>query len=156
MNYVLLTENENVSIPISDSIKLWKHDSFDSKKKVVVLVTGWTTDIDADNEAASKLWDAYRIRGDSNFVLIDTARYVDTLYAWSAFNTQELGKGLGMGLAELVKVVPLEKIHIMGHSLGAHIVGAAGRQFQDETGQFLPRITGFDPAKVRSILYFTV
>jgi lipoprotein lipase len=40
----------------------------------------------------------------------------------------------------------------MGHSLGAHIVGAAGRQFQEETGKILPRITGFDPAKVRFLL----
>lgn len=147
MNYVLLTDKENVSISITESIKLWRHPLFDSKKNVVVLVTGWTTDIDADNEAASQLWKAYQSRGDSNFVLIDTARYVDTLYAWSAFNTQELGRGLGKGLAELVQVVPVEKIHIMGHSLGAHIVGAAGREFQEETDQILPRITGFDPAK---------
>lgn len=54
---------------------------------------------------------------------------------------------MGSGLAELEKVVPLNKIHLMGHSLGAHIAGAAGRQFQEETGKSLPRITGFDPAK---------
>lgn len=118
MNYVLLTEAENISIPILDSIKLWKHEKFDAKKKVVIMVTGWTTDIDAENDAAGALWKAYESRGDTNFILIDTARYVDTLYAWSAFNTQELGKGLGKGLAELIKVVPLEKIHVMGHSLG--------------------------------------
>lgn len=118
MNYVLLTDAENISIPIMESIKLWKHEKFDPKKQVVVLVTGWTTDIDEKNSAASALWAAYKARGDTNFVLIDTARYVDTLYAWSAFNTQELGTGLGKGLAELVKVVPLEKIHLMGHSLG--------------------------------------
>jgi hypothetical protein len=118
MNYVLFTESENISIPITESIKLWKHEKFDPKKSVVLMVTGWTTDIEAENEAAGVLGKAYRNRGDTNFILIDTARYVDTLYAWSAFNTQELGKGLGMGLAELIKVVPLEKIHLMGHSLG--------------------------------------
>jgi hypothetical protein len=36
----------------------------------------------------------------------------------------------------------------MGHSLGSHIAGQAGRTFEDETGKLLPRITGFDPAKV--------
>lgn len=118
MNYVLLTDNENISIPITDSIRLWRHQKFDASKKVVVMVTGWTTDIDDENTAASMLWDAYRTRGDTNFVLIDTARYVDTLYAWSAFNTAELGVGLGKGLAELINVVPLENIHVMGHSLG--------------------------------------
>lgn len=118
MNYVLLTDTENVSIPITESIKLWKHEKFDPSKKVVVMVTGWTTDIDEENTAASELWNAYKTRGDTNFVLIDTARYVDTLYTWSAFNTAELGVGLGKGLAELINVVPLEKIHVMGHSLG--------------------------------------
>lgn len=118
MNYVLLTEGENISIPITDSGKLWQHEKFDAKKKVVVMVTGWTTDIDSENTAASVLWAAYKERGDANFILVDTARYVDTLYAWSAFNTAELGMGLGKGLAELIKYVPLEHIHLMGHSLG--------------------------------------
>lgn len=118
MNYVLFTDTENISIPITESIKLWKHEKFDPKKNVVVMVTGWSTDIDEENAAASVLGGAYLKRGDTNFILIDTARYVDTLYAWSAFNTQDLGKGLGNGLAELANVVPLEKIHLMGHSLG--------------------------------------
>jgi hypothetical protein len=118
MNYVLLTENDNISVPITDSIKLWRHEKFDPKKNVVIMVTGWTSNIENENTAASELWKAYKSRGDTNFVLIDTAQYVDTLYAWSAFNTQELGKGLGKGIAELINVVPIEKIHLMGHSLG--------------------------------------
>lgn len=118
MNYVLLTDKENISIPITESGKLWQHEKFDPHKKVVVMVTGWTSDIDSENSAASALWQAYMARGDTNFVLIDTARYVDTLYAWSAFNTAELGAGLGKGLAELIKYVPLDNIHLMGHSLG--------------------------------------
>jgi pimeloyl-ACP methyl ester carboxylesterase len=47
-----------------------------------------------------------------------------------------------------LKVVPIENIHLMGHSLGAHIAGQAGRTFEEESGKLLPRITGFDPAKV--------
>lgn len=32
---------------------------------------------------------------------------------------------------------------------GAHIAGSAGKAFQESTsGKLLPRITGFDPAKV--------
>lgn len=82
------------------------------------MATGWTTDIDEENTAADELWKAYKSRGDTNFILIDSARYVDTLYAWSAFNTRELGKAVGEGIADLINYVPIENIHLMGHSLG--------------------------------------
>lgn len=118
MNYVLLTSTENISFPITEAAKLWNHEKFDTTKKVVIMVTGWNSDVNDENSAASSLWAAYKSRDDTNFVLIDTARYVDTLYAWSAFNTRELGVGLGKGLAELIKFVPLDYIHLMGHSLG--------------------------------------
>lgn len=37
---------------------------------------------------------------------------------------------------------------VIGHSLGAHIVGAAGRTFNELSGgQLIPRITGLDPAR---------
>lgn len=36
---------------------------------------------------------------------------------------------------------------LTGHSLGAHIMGNAGRTYQRLTGELLPRITGLDPAK---------
>lgn len=115
---MLLTESENISIPVTESVRLWAHEKFDPKKKVVVMVTGWTTDIKEENTAADELFKAYKSRGDNNFILIDTARYVDTLYAWSAFNTRQLGEAVGKGLAELINYVPLENIHLMGHSLG--------------------------------------
>jgi pancreatic lipase-related protein 2 len=83
MNYVLFTPSENVSIPLTESVQLWKHPKFDASKKVVIMVTGWNSNIEEENTAASVLGDAYMKRGDSNFVLVDTAQYVDTLYAWS-------------------------------------------------------------------------
>ncbi|XP_050091075.1 phospholipase A1-like [Anopheles aquasalis] len=146
MNYVLMTEDDNVTIPLLESDDLWSHDQFNKKFNTVILVTGWTSNINEPNRAIDTIFNAYKARGGYNFVVIDTAEYVDTLYTWSAFNTNDLGKGLADGLQGLIKYVPLEKIHLIGHSLGAHIVGAAGRQFQFLTNQSIPRITGLDPA----------
>lgn len=114
LNYVLLTGEDNVTFPLTNSIELWRHPSFDPKKKTVVLITGWTTDINETNTAVDLLSEAYQARGDTNFVFIDTARYVDTLYAWSAFNTQELGDAIGEGLALLAELIPNENIHVIG------------------------------------------
>lgn len=79
---------------------------------------------------------------------VDSAAFVDTLYTWSAFNTDAIGEKIGEALDILIRYsqYPLENIHLVGHSLGAHIVGAAGKTFYEKTGRLLPRITGLDPA----------
>lgn len=79
--------------------------------------------------------------------VVDAASFVDTLYSWSALNTEEIGFYISEGLAKLIEVVDVDRIHLIGHSLGAHIVGAAGRYLQQKTGKTVPRITGLDPAK---------
>lgn len=89
---------------------------------------------------------AYRTRGNYNFLALDPAKFIDTLYTWSAFNTEEIGEYVGYALAKLVEYVSLDKIHVIGHSLGAQISGAAARSFNQKTGKLLKRVTGLDPA----------
>lgn len=77
---------------------------------------------------------------------MNTSNFIQTLYTWSAFNTEEVGRFVAQGIEKLAVAVPLENIHLVGHSLGAHIVGSAGRHFTINTNETLPRITGLDPA----------
>lgn len=44
-----------------------------------------------------------------------------------------------------VKNVKLDNIHVIGHSLGAHVAGFAGMFSGSEVGK-IARITGLDPA----------
>ncbi|XP_030386745.1 vitellogenin-1-like [Scaptodrosophila lebanonensis] len=146
MNFQLRTACNKYNYPLLKADGMWRSPEFDAKKKVVIMATGWTTTIN-DTDAIDLISQAYNCRGDVNFVAVDAASFVDTLYTWSAFNTEEIGQSIAKGLVRLLEIVPVENIHLIGHSLGAHIVGAAGRHLQLLTNKTLPRITGLDPAK---------
>lgn len=45
---------------------------------------------------------------------MDTAAYVDSLYTWSAFNTDEIGRIIANGLVSFLEVYPQENIHLIG------------------------------------------
>jgi len=42
-----------------------------------------------------------------------------------------------------------DKLHVIGHSLGAHVSGFIGKKYQELTGKKLPRITG----KIEDFIY---
>ncbi|EDW07103.1 vitellogenin-3 [Drosophila mojavensis] len=147
MKFQLRTACNKTSFPLLEADSIWRSPDFDPKKGVVILATGWTTSINDTDDTIDKFAQAYNCRGDVNFVAVDVAKFIDTLYTWSAFNTDEIGENIARGLVKLLDVVSVEKIHLIGHSLGAHIVGSAGRYLQQMTGKTLTRITGLDPAK---------
>lgn len=43
--------------------------------------------------------------------------------------------------------IDLDDVHILGHSLGAHVAGVAGETIYQRTGNKIGRITGLDAAK---------
>lgn len=45
---------------------------------------------------------------------VDTSNFVDTLYSWSALNTEEIGNAIATALGQLIKTYPIEKIHLIG------------------------------------------
>ncbi|XP_068143334.1 phospholipase A1 [Drosophila tropicalis] len=147
IHFQYMTPCYNYSVPLLDAQKLWQHSKFSKKRKVVILATGWTNTVN-DSAAVSMISKAFMCRRDVNFVIVDAAYYVDTLYKWSALNTDLIGEYIAVGLTHLIKLTPLKNIHLIGHSLGAHIMGNAGRTFKRLTGgRLVPRITGLDPAK---------
>lgn len=45
---------------------------------------------------------------------LDTGAFVDTLYTWSAFNTETVGNLLAKALVSLVSFYSVENIHLIG------------------------------------------
>lgn len=115
MSFILKIDNQNITVPLKEPQKLWALKEFNANLPLVLMVTGWTTNAnDSENSALDKIYDAYRCRGNVNFVTVDTGAYVDTLYSWSAFNTEEIGEIIAESLGHLIKTYPIEKIHLIG------------------------------------------
>ncbi len=86
-----------------------------------------------------------------NIISID----YESLASWdnyfiAAQNTVRVGQHLGQVLGVNLLVHGLKqdpkKIHLIGHSIGAHLVGHFGRVMAAAVGR-IGRITGLDPAK---------
>lgn len=69
MNFVLMTRDHNVSIPLREPDKLWRHAHFNTSRPTVVMVTGWTSNINKSNSALSLMYEAFMCRGGVNFVV---------------------------------------------------------------------------------------
>ncbi|XP_023954187.2 phospholipase A1 VesT1.02-like [Bicyclus anynana] len=78
---------------------------------------------------------------------LDGRKVINFEYFHSSTYVRFIGQKFGTLLTELItRGVNASKITLIGHSLGAHIAGIAGKKVIDETGQRLARITGLDPA----------
>jgi pimeloyl-ACP methyl ester carboxylesterase len=101
----------------------------------------------ATRDRVMSMYKAYQSRGQFNFMFFNWSEKLSIIYTTSAMETHALGWAVGMVLAQLDKsYTSTQNIHIIGHSLGAHIAGRAGHTFLNLTYKRLARITGLDPA----------
>ncbi|XP_053947668.1 vitellogenin-1-like [Anastrepha ludens] len=130
--------------PVGDPSGLGEDEDFDPDKNTVIFATGWTTTV--NNERHDAFAQAYNCRGDTNYLALDVGNYINTLYSWSSENTDKIGKYLAVGIHRLESIIDIGKLHIIGHSLGAQIVGSAARYYRNLTKKALPYVTGLEPA----------
>ncbi|XP_017112670.1 probable phospholipase A1 magnifin isoform X2 [Drosophila elegans] len=138
-------ECRNVSISLTQAENLWTTPGFYQDRPTVLFITGWTSNINDSN--SGPVVKAYACRNDTNVLVLDAADLVDTLYTWSALNTEVIGASLARALLRLNRTYVANQFHLVGHSLGAQIAGSAGRNYREMSGgSILKRITGLDPA----------
>ena len=87
---------------------------------------------------------------DVNLIMVDWGAGAKSIRYWIPANN---GRVVGSQIEILVsKLIGIEfnsvgDFHLAGHSLGAHIVGYAGKRYREKhNGEQLVRITGLDPA----------
>ncbi|GFT77284.1 hepatic triacylglycerol lipase [Nephila pilipes] len=115
---------------------------FDPTHPLKVLVHGFLTTLEPGNQF-EMIKDNLLANFIYNVIIVNWTKYNQPPYTLAAINTQEIGANMAKLLKYLkdTKGVDPRKIHIIGHSLGAHISGVAGTEMPG-----LGRITGLDPA----------
>lgn len=80
---------------------------------------------------------------------MNTSDFLEIIYDYKAYNAEKLGKFVAIGLSNLD--IPGNNIHLIGHGLGAHLMGSAGRYFASQNikkHEKIARITGLDPTSL--------
>lgn len=139
---------EHIEYTINEFDKIPQHVNFDVNRPTVLYFHGFVEKI--TDEHIYVIADAYQTRNDHNLIMVNWSDMADGSYLLDAVpNAKKLGKVIGTKLVEMTnKGFPLEKLHIVGHSLGGQLTGYVGRTvIESSEGKLkVPRISALDPA----------
>ncbi|XP_003740146.1 inactive pancreatic lipase-related protein 1-like [Galendromus occidentalis] len=119
-----------------------RKSKFNSSKKLVIMVHGYLQIVDID-KTQLMIKDTFIDYLDSNFIFVSWSRGSMTGYWTAAANTRIVGAEIALLIEKIIETFNYRKsdIHLLGHSLGGHIIGYAGRRMPG-----LRRLTALDPA----------
>lgn len=112
-----------------------------------MIIHGWLGSAEVDY--CLNIKDAYFKRGNYNVIRVDWSELANKIYFKSASSVELVGRTLAHMLLKLIKGEEhyLSNLHLIGHSLGSHVAGFAGKEIQILTeGKKFGRITALDPA----------
>jgi len=115
--------------------------AFKENKRTIFVVHGWMQS--KDSTWLHTLKDALLKRGDFNVIVTGWAGASQDLFYWrSVSNTKVAGGEIALIAENLIKLgeIKREQTYCIGHSLGSHVCGFAGKRLK------FGRITGLDPA----------
>ncbi|XP_066581735.1 phospholipase A1-like [Prorops nasuta] len=148
-------QHNRVLVKIGDQFELGGTD-FKIERRTVMIVHGFKSN--GDEDWVVNMEKAFLQWNDVNVIVVDWGEGAKHLlgYVTDAFNhTQIVGMKMSQLLEHIsndtaVKEIEVDKwgpLHLVGHSLGAHICGFAAKQLKARKSTWpLQRITGLDPA----------
>ncbi|KAI5639760.1 lipase domain-containing protein [Phthorimaea operculella] len=127
---------------IPNEVESIANTSINFDKVIVFLVHGWKGQ--GDNDMNRLLTKAFLQNDDVNVIVFDWSGLANRNYVTAKRGVPTVGYALGEFINWIVNIMgaSYDKIHLVGFSLGAHLVGCAGR----EAKGLVKRITGLDPA----------
>ncbi|XP_045493749.1 pancreatic triacylglycerol lipase-like [Colias croceus] len=119
-----------------------RNSNYNSNVPLKIVVHGWTGSLNSVLNARIK--DAFLAISDVNVVVVDWHALAAGNYVTAVVGVPSVGQHLGNFVNWLLNTGGgnWNNVHFVGFSLGAHIVGIAGRQ----VGGRARRVTGLDPA----------
>ncbi|XP_030755431.1 pancreatic lipase-related protein 3-like [Sitophilus oryzae] len=138
VQFYIVADLEGVPVLLtSDNTDLVSPD-----KDTKIIIHGWI-----ENHRRSwykTIADEYLKINDINFIEVDWENIARLPYISSAKNLKFVGDEIVKFIADMN--LSAEKIHVIGHSLGAHVAGIVGKGILEKSGLKLARISGLDPA----------
>ncbi|XP_013176085.1 PREDICTED: pancreatic triacylglycerol lipase-like [Papilio xuthus] len=132
---------EGQDIKTNDTASL-RNSNFNFKNKVKVLTHGWLNH--GSSPMPESIKEAYLNISDLNIIVVDWGNAANVNYILASYNVAMVGRLLTEFLNFLISEgVSMDDVHLIGHSLGAHVVGIAGAYVKQGP---IDTITGLDPA----------
>ncbi|CAD7079403.1 unnamed protein product [Hermetia illucens] len=121
---------------------------FDRTKDTVIYIHGFLTSL--SSESTTTIISSYAARNDHNIIVLDWHSQALPPYFLNAVkNVFKIGAQAAGAILDMIdKGLSVERLHLVGHSLGAQMAGVIGRTIQRESNGAikLPRISALDPA----------
>ncbi|KAJ0065170.1 hypothetical protein NL108_005657, partial [Boleophthalmus pectinirostris] len=118
--------------------------SFNSSAKTFLVIHGWTLSGMFESWVAKLVSALYEREQTANVIVVDWLNSAQNHYVVAAQKTKSVGQEVARFIdwMEEATNMPLDNLHLIGYSLGAHVAGFAGSHANNKVG----RITGLDPA----------
>ncbi|XP_077295231.1 endothelial lipase-like [Arctopsyche grandis] len=141
IQYILHTRLNSENIKYGDDEAL-KSSNFNNTKPVKLIAHGW---FGHSKSAVNKIiTEALLESEDLNVIIVDWSKGANTFYTSSVKNVVAAGEYVAKLVDWLVtNDTPIKAFHLIGYSLGAHVMGIAGRSVKNGP---IPYITALDPA----------
>ncbi|XP_050329813.1 vitellogenin-2-like [Bactrocera neohumeralis] len=111
---------------------------------------GQDADSEQDTSSSEESSNSKQTKPSGNLVVIDLGAVIRNFEELVLLDINRVGAAIGNSLVQLTSQtdVPQEVIYIVAQGIGAHVAGAAARQYTRQTGNKLRRITAMDPTKI--------
>ena len=132
--------NRQVIQPTEESLL---NSSLSLASPVILMIHGWRSD---GQWFGDFYHSAYLEAGDYNIICVDWGKLESINYFEAIALTKPVAEHTALLVKALKDIGMFDNIHVVGHSLGAHVAGFLGKDVQEMGLGTLKRITGLDPA----------